>query len=60
MLITQKMIVLTGQNDVVKKAADIIAGFKAVTLVERFNLDDILKNVYKHNKNLVLVSRHMI
>ena len=54
MLRTQKMIVLTGQIEVVKKAAKTISGFKAVTLVERFNLD-ILKNVYKHNKNLVVV-----
>ena len=46
MLRTQKMIVLTGQIEVVKKAAKTISGFKAVTLVERFNLD-ILKNVLK-------------
>lgn len=55
MLRTQRMIVLTGQIEIIKKAVKTISGFKAVTLVARLN-PEIIKNVYKHNKNLLVIS----
>ena len=54
MLKTRKFIVLTGEQELLENALDIIEGFKAITIVRRPNTD-IVENVYKHNKNVLTV-----
>ena len=52
MNLTQKCIILVGNPTVLHEALKTIRGFKAVTCVRSLN-DEIVMNVYKHNKNIV-------
>lgn len=54
MLKTQRFIVLTGEQELIEEALEIIQGFKAITIVRNPN-PDIIENVYKHNKNVLTV-----
>lgn len=53
---TQKTIVLVGNPDNLQAALDVIRGFKACTCVKHMS-DEIVENVYKHNKNVVHATR---
>jgi len=56
MNLTKKMIILVGNPERLMEALKIICGFKACTLVKNVD-DEIVKNVYKHNKNVVHATR---
>lgn len=49
---TQRLIILVGEEKLVRFTLEIIRGFKAVTVVNQLT-DGILQNVFKHNKNVV-------
>ena len=49
---TQKLIILVGNEQVLRIALDTIKGFNAVTCVKHLN-EDIIKNVFNHNKNVL-------
>lgn len=49
---TQRIIVLTGSDRKIRIALDTIKGFKAITVVNNLS-SEIIKNVFKHNKNVV-------
>jgi diadenosine tetraphosphate (Ap4A) HIT family hydrolase len=52
MNLTQRLIILIGNEENLREALQTIKGFKAVTCVKYLN-DDIICNVFKHNKNVV-------
>lgn len=54
MLRTQRFIVLTGEQELIEEAMDVIKGFKAITVVRKPN-NEIVENVYKHNKNVLTI-----
>ena len=56
MNLTQKTIILVGNPENLREALDIIRGFKACTCVKEMT-DDIISNVYHHNKNVVHATR---
>lgn len=49
---TQRLIVLVGNEQLLRIALDSIKGFKACTCVKHLN-DEIIQNVFGHNKNVV-------
>lgn len=53
---TQKTIILVGNPELLQDALELIRGFKACTCVKHMS-DEIVENVYKHNKNVVHATR---
>ena len=49
---TQRLIILTGNEVLLRTALETIMGFKAVTCIKHIN-DEIIENVFKHNKNVL-------
>lgn len=49
---TQELIILVGNESLVRNAIEIIRGFKAVTVVNQLT-KGIIENVFKHNKSVV-------
>ncbi|MEE0866194.1 MAG: hypothetical protein U0L98_05310 [Clostridia bacterium] len=54
---TQRIIILTGNENSIQKALGVIEGFKAITIVNNLS-KEIIENVFKHNKN-VLIAKPM-
>ena len=55
---TQRLIVLIGDQNITEEALKIIRGFKAITVIKKLS-QDILENVYRHNKNAVYVTSNI-
>lgn len=55
MLKTQRVIVLTGDEEAVRTAGEVVKGFKAVTVVTSIN-QNVVSTIFSHNKNVVLLS----
>ena len=49
---TQRLIILVGNNQLIRRALEAIKGFKACTCVKQLD-KDIIRNVFSHNKNVV-------
>ena len=55
MLKTQRLIIVTGTENNITKAQEVIKGFKAITVIRSVN-EDTLRSVFHFNKNAVFFS----
>ena len=56
MNLTQKIIILVGNPEILREALDAVRGFKACTCVKNMT-PDVIRNVFHHNKNVVHATR---
>ena len=55
---TQRIIILTGNNNIVQEATKVIKGFKAISIVRELTTA-VVENVFRHNKNVLYVANHI-
>ena len=55
---TQRIIILTGDKNIVQEAIKVIKGFKAISIVKELSTA-VVENVFRHNKNVLYVAENM-
>ncbi len=55
---TQRIIILTGDINIVQEATKVIKGFKAISIVRELT-KAVVENVFRHNKNVLYVAKHI-